>query len=258
MNNTTAAAVNTKPPTATAGTKKPTRRVVKKKTTKSRKAPAKKTTPKPKATKTKAPVTPKPATETTKPAAESKPAAETPKAESKTEQTTAEAAAAPTASDEFKAVEETLRDFSKLCRALEKKVRNARRLHEAELKEAKKYQKKLKDANRKKRAPSGIAKPERISKELAAFLEVDPETEISRIDATRKINAYIRKHNLQNPQDRRKIICDDKLMALLNPEPNEEVNFFNLQTLMKKHYVKSNKTSAATTSAVTATPAGKK
>lgn len=174
---------------------------------------------------------------------------EKPETTSPTETSEPQVEAKPTATDEFKSVEETLRDFAKLAKALEKKVRNGRKLMDQELKEFRKLQKKLKEkeANKKKRKPAGIAKPGPISKELSAFLGVEPGTELARIEVTKQITAYIKKHNLQNPEDRRKIICDDRLMALLNVSPTDDVNFFNLQTLMKPHYIKKPTTTTTTT-----------
>jgi len=91
---------------------------------------------------------------------------------------------------------------------------------------------------KKPRKPSGFAKPAPISDELARFLGEEPGTELSRIDVTRRITMYIRDHNLQKPEDRRVILCDETLLSLLNVGPEFKVTFFNLQTLMKCHYPK--------------------
>ena len=148
-----------------------------------------------------------------------------------------------TASEKLKKLEEALADYVKLGRQLVKEVRAARRLHENELKEARKQQKggrRQRDPT-KKRKLTGFAQPGPISKDLANFLDIDPDREIARTEVTKLITAYIKKHDLQNPEDRRQIICDDKLMALLNVGPSDDVNFFNLQTLMKPHYLKKTK-----------------
>lgn len=85
------------------------------------------------------------------------------------------------------------------------------------------------------RKPSGIALPESISAELASFLGVAPETQISRIDVTAKVFEYVKSNNLQNPTAKKEIVPDAKLKALLD-NGDKTVFFFNIQTFLKRHF----------------------
>jgi chromatin remodeling complex protein RSC6 len=96
-----------------------------------------------------------------------------------------------------------------------------------------KVQKKRQNA---KNSPSGFAKPNKISNELCDFIGVPYGTEKSRTDITRFINAYVKEHNLNNPQNRRFIIPDAKLKAILNVKDGEEINYFILQKLISHHF----------------------
>ena len=88
----------------------------------------------------------------------------------------------------------------------------------------------MKDPNAPKRAPSGFAKPTKVSKELEQFLGLSDGEEIARTEVTRRVNAYVKEHNLQNPANKRQLVLNDTLQALLNPPADVTVTFFNLQT----------------------------
>lgn len=96
-----------------------------------------------------------------------------------------------------------------------------------------KVQKKRQNA---KNSPSGFAKPNKISNELCDFIGVAYGTEKSRTDITRFINAYVKEHNLNKPDNRRFIIPDGKLKAILNVKDGEEINYFILQKLISHHF----------------------
>ena len=92
------------------------------------------------------------------------------------------------------------------------------------------------ESERKVRKPSGFAKPAYLSPELCTFLKVDVGTELARTDVTKLLLAYVKDHNLQNETNRRVINMDDALTKLLKPE--SDVTYFNIQSLLKIHYVK--------------------
>ena len=106
-----------------------------------------------------------------------------------------------------------------------------------ERKELKKKESKIKKKNSKKRSPSGFAKPSLISDDLAEFLNLPSGSEIARTDVTCKLIAYIKEHNLQNPNKKTEILVDDILNKLLVPEEGDVITFFNLQKFLKKHYL---------------------
>ena len=103
--------------------------------------------------------------------------------------------------------------------------------------------KKVLAKNEKKRAnartnPNGFAKPTKITNELCDFLGVAHGTEKSRTEVTREINAYIKKHNLNKPDNKRIILPDTKLRALLNVKAGDEVSFFSLQKFLSPLFIK--------------------
>jgi chromatin remodeling complex protein RSC6 len=86
--------------------------------------------------------------------------------------------------------------------------------------------------------PNGFAKPALITDALCEFLAVSKGTEMSRTDVTRKINAYIKEHNLNKPENKRIILPDEKLRKILGVKPSEEVSFFSLQRYLSPLFVK--------------------
>ncbi len=114
--------------------------------------------------------------------------------------------------------------------ALEKVVvRELKALHKSSLK------KRRKAGNR---APSGFVKPTPISSQLATFLGKEKGTQMARTEVTREINAYIRKHSLQDPANGRKINPDKALKDLLQVGAQDELTYFNLQKYMSPHFQK--------------------
>merc|ERR1711959_852531 len=94
------------------------------------------------------------------------------------------------------------------------------------LKESAKNKKKKQD--RPKREPSGFAKPTPISQELCDFLQKPLGTEMARTEVTKYLTSYIKEHDLQYPDDKRKIKPDAKLKKLLNLKKDDQVTYFNL------------------------------
>ena len=93
---------------------------------------------------------------------------------------------------------------------------------------------------------SGFNQPSIISNALCCFLGVKYGTRVSRIDTTRVIVKYIKDHDLQIQEDRRKFILDNKLSLLLGPpiypyikaRPEEKgYSFFNLQKYLSPHFI---------------------
>ena len=127
-------------------------------------------------------------------------------------------------------------------------------------KEYDKQQKIIEKAQKKrqnaKNSPSGFAKPNKISDELCDFIGVPHGTEKSRTDITRLINAYVKEHNLNKPENKRFILPDDKLKKILNVGESEEINYFILQKLISHHFPASaSKTATKPVATATATTA---
>ena len=78
-------------------------------------------------------------------------------------------------------------------------------------------------------ANSAFAKPLTPSPELAAVIgsEAMPRTEV-----VKKLWEYIKKHNLQNPANKRNILADDKLEKVFG---KKEVTMFEMTKLVSNH-----------------------
>lgn len=93
---------------------------------------------------------------------------------------------------------------------------------------------------------SGLLKPVGISEALSKFLkaakyEVDPKGQYARTDITRKLHAYIKDNNLRKEEDKRIIVPDSKLAALLNYDAataSEDMTYFKLPVYLKPHFIK--------------------
>ena len=106
-----------------------------------------------------------------------------------------------------------------------------------ELKQATKSSGKKRRSSANKQ-PSGFVKPTKISDELIKFLGKDAGTEMSRVEVSKEINAYINLHKLKDEKCGRQINPDAKLTKLLKVQKGEVLTFFNLQRYLKIHFIK--------------------
>ncbi|MFA5679720.1 MAG: SWIB/MDM2 domain-containing protein [Hydrogenophaga sp.] len=85
-------------------------------------------------------------------------------------------------------------------------------------------------ASKSTRQPSAaFMKPLRPSAQLAAVIGADP---LPRTEVTKKIWEYIKKHDLQDPANRRNINADDKLRPLFG---KDQVSMFELTKIVSGH-----------------------
>lgn len=85
---------------------------------------------------------------------------------------------------------------------------------------------------------SGFSKPTKISDALCDFFGITRGTELARTEVTKRITAYVKANNLQNPEDKRKINPDAKLKGILDIPEGVQLSFFNLQSCVKAHFIK--------------------
>ena len=97
-------------------------------------------------------------------------------------------------------------------------------------------------ATGEKRTPSGFAKPTNLSDELCDFLGIARGSSLARTEVTRIINQYVKDNKLQNAEDRRMIVPDDKLRTIVTLGKDDRLTYFNLQSFIKRHF----KTNATT------------
>ena len=150
-------------------------------------------------------------------------------------------AAHPPLQDEFAALLSKLQQVTAVISSLRTSVRDLEKKANREIKAATKAKAKSRKGNR---APSGFVMPAKISDELANFLGKDQGSEMARTEVTREINAYIRKHNLQDSKNGRIINADASLTKLLKLNKQDELTYFNLQRYMSPHFAKAVKKEA--------------
>ena len=143
--------------------------------------------------------------------------------------------------ENFKSVCTNLNTILSSVKTLVADVKKLEKRVQRELKDARKNKKKSKTSSpdKPKRAPSGFAKPSDISEELCVFLGRPFGTQMARTEVTKYVTQYIKDNGLQNPENKRHILPDSKLGALLGAGKEEEVTYFNLQKYMKHHFPKS-------------------
>jgi chromatin remodeling complex protein RSC6 len=141
--------------------------------------------------------------------------------------------------DAFTTINNSLTLFKMQFNTLQQQVRNLEKNVKKELKSVKKTAKPL--VQKAKKAPSGFAKPTKVTKELCEFMDKPEGTEIARTEVTKVLVNYIKSNNLQEQtaDSKNKIVPDDKLKNLLglNVEETNELTFFNIQKYMNKHFI---------------------
>lgn len=92
-----------------------------------------------------------------------------------------------------------------------------------------------KDANT---TTSSLSKPVTLSSEMRAFLDLDADTQISRVDVLRSVNKYIKDNNLQIPDNKRNFVLDEKLKTIIpqSDDPELQYQVFKIQSYIKSHF----------------------
>ena len=79
---------------------------------------------------------------------------------------------------------------------------------------------------------NALGKPVQPDAALAAVVGKDP---LPRTELTKKLWEYIRKHELQDPKDKRSIRADEKLLAVFDGK--KAVSMFEMTKLLNGHLV---------------------
>jgi len=120
-------------------------------------------------------------------------------------------------------------NLQKMVKTVEKDIR----------KELKNIRKDRKIKAKSQRAPSGFAKPTKVTKELCEFMNKPEGSEMARTEVTKALVNYIKEHNLIElcEDSKNKIVPDDKLKKLLGCNDNiNDLTYFNIQKYMNKHF----------------------
>jgi len=81
-----------------------------------------------------------------------------------------------------------------------------------------------------RKANPALLKPMNLSADLEAVVGKGP---MSRGEVVKKLWDYIKKHGLQNPQNKRNILADDKLKKVFGGK--SEVTMFDMTKLVSAH-----------------------
>ena len=88
---------------------------------------------------------------------------------------------------------------------------------------------------------SGFMKEVKISDELEAFIGKGVSNEpITRVFITQRLCNYIKQMDLQNPNDKRTIIPDEKLKKLfdIKDTEKEKLTYYSMQQKIQRHIYK--------------------
>jgi upstream activation factor subunit UAF30 len=96
-------------------------------------------------------------------------------------------------------------------------------------KAAKAQSSKVEPVSKEGQKPNALQKLLQPSKELAAVVGGEP---LPRGDVVSKVWDYIKKHDLQNPENRREILADDKLEAVFG---KKKVTMFEMNKYLSQH-----------------------
>jgi upstream activation factor subunit UAF30 len=88
---------------------------------------------------------------------------------------------------------------------------------------------KIEPVSKEGQKPNALQKLLQPSKELAAVVGAEP---LPRGDVVSKVWDYIKKHELQNPENRREILADDKLEAVFG---KKKVTMFEMNKYLAQH-----------------------
>lgn len=82
---------------------------------------------------------------------------------------------------------------------------------------------------KRSKTEKGINKKQKISEELQAVINVELA---SRPEVVKKLWEYIKANDLQNPKNKRNILCDEKLREVMG---KDEVTMFEMNSLISDH-----------------------
>jgi upstream activation factor subunit UAF30 len=91
-----------------------------------------------------------------------------------------------------------------------------------------KFQRRLFEEGHEKANPA-LQKPLQPSDELAAVVGSNP---LPRAEMVSRVWDYIKQHNLQNPENRREILADDKLKPIFG---KDKVTMFEMNRYLAQH-----------------------
>jgi len=102
----------------------------------------------------------------------------------------------------------------------------------------KKYTKINDKKNKKPRKKCGFALPSPVSDDLCEFMGIEKGTHIARTDVTKYLMSYIEENHLENRENKKFILPDEKLSKLLGEEAKDkDITHFTIQKYINKHFL---------------------
>lgn len=142
---------------------------------------------------------------------------------------------------EFKKLyKEKCKEYEKISEKYEKVINENKELKEKLKKKSVKNQQKNQKKNSKKNSPiiTDFTVEKEISDKLADFLSETKDKKISLVEINRIVIDYIKDNQLQDKNNRKNIILDDKLGHLFQDLSGNELNFSNINLHLEKHLAK--------------------
>ena len=137
--------------------------------------------------------------------------------------------------ESFDALFKDVLDFSSVIKAdvakLQQKIKGLERYMKQERKKAKSLEPK-----QPRKKPSGFAIPVAVTDELCEFMKKDHGSKVARTDVTKYMVKYVKDNKLEDPENRRVILPDERLGQVLSAEPGDEITYFNLQRFVNHHF----------------------
>ena len=149
--------------------------------------------------------------------------------------------------EKIKLTIDSLKEFKKLYKKKCKEYEKITEKYEKVISENKELKEKLKNSleknkkkNSKKKSPiiTDFTIEREISDKLADFLSETKDKKISLVELNRIIIDYIKDNQLQDENNRKNIILDDKLGCLFQDLEGNELNFSNINLHLEKHLAK--------------------
>ena len=133
----------------------------------------------------------------------------------------------------FENIEQLHLDAQKTADSMKSEIKGLRKLL------SKYFTKMAKSDKSTKRKPCGFAVPTKVTSELCIFMGLELDTLVSRTEATKFLMKYISENKLQNPSNKRIIVPDVKLYALLGEESKKvDITHFTIQRYINMHFPK--------------------
>ena len=111
--------------------------------------------------------------------------------------------------------------------------------HAALLKKVAKMEKANKKADKeanpdRPKRETAFTRPTPLSEELCSFLGLPNGSELARTEVTTRISKYVREKELSNPENKRQILLDEPLKAIMGVDT---IEWLQMQKYLKPHFV---------------------